>query len=461
MPLFRPRTRVEILRDMIARVVARSSLVGIVRNSVVFHLLAAAADEDAEQYFQLANLRAIFSIDKATGSDLDERAAEIQPGTLTRRQSIFASGEIAFKRNGTIGNLLIPAGSAVAAEDTEGQIKYRTTAAATILAGSDTVIAVPVVALEAGSRGNASPLTVIQLVSRIPGVIATYNTAAFTNGQDRESDESFRARLKLYVQSLSRGTPVAVRSFALNVQLIDGRRVLYAKVVEPISPTGDYDVYIDDGTGTVDEFDNTYIFALDTLINPAIGGEFNVFTSQRPIRDDGGFAAFKNAVPMVRGVDYELNSANGQVELTAPLVALDIITANYRYYTGLIQETQRVIDGDPATFLTHPGVRAAGTRAIVRAAVPVFQTLAANAAIQSDYNASNVIEEVEATILRYINTLDIGQSVIVAEIVERAMAVPGMFNFQISDLSGTFPAVDQFILPNQVARIVSASLVVS
>jgi uncharacterized phage protein gp47/JayE len=446
---------------MIARVVARSSLVGIIRNSVVFHVLAAAADEDAEQYFQMANLRTLFSIDKATGSDLDERAAEIQPATIKRRESIFASGEVSFFRAGTVGNLVIAAGTTVAGEDTSGQIKYRTTASATIPDGLDTVIGVPVVALEAGARGNAAPLTVIQLVSRVPGVTAVSNPTAFTNGQDREPDEQFRARLKLYVQALSRGTPVAIRSFALNVQLIDGRRVLYANVVEPITPTGDYDLYIDDGTGTVDEFDDTYIATEDTLLNPAIGGEINVFTTERPIRDDGSFAAFLNAAPMVRGTDYELNSANGQLELLAPLAPLDVVTANYRYYTGLIRETQRVIDGDPATLLTHPGVRAAGTRAIVRSAAAVFQTLSANVAAKSDFNVSNVIDDVEAAILGYINGLDIGQSVIVAEIVERAMAVPGMFNFQISDLSGTFPAVDQFILPNQVARIVSANLTIT
>ena len=173
MSLFRPRTRVEILRDMIARVVARSSLVGLVRNSVIFHLLAAASDEDAEQYFQMTNLRLIFGIDTATGSDLDERAAEIQPATIKRRESIFASGDVRFFRATTVGNLPIPAGTTVGAEDTEGQIKYRTTASATILDGLDTVLGVPVVALEAGARGDAAAGTVIQLVSRVPGATAS------------------------------------------------------------------------------------------------------------------------------------------------------------------------------------------------------------------------------------------------------------------------------------------------
>jgi len=445
---------------MIARVIARSTLVGLLRNSVVFHTLAAAADEDAEQYFQLVNLRAVFSIDKATGSDLDERALEIQPGTIKRRKSLFASGDVTLFRQGTVGNLNIPAGTIVAAEDEGGQVKYRTTVAATILAGFDQVIGIGVVALEAGSRGNAAAGTINQIVSRTPGLTAVSNPASFDNGQDREGDDRFRARLKLYVQGLSRGTPVAIRSFALNVQLTDGRRVLFASVFEPILPTGSYDVFIDDGAGNVDEFSNAFIGPVDTLISPAIGGEINVFTSARPIRDDGSFVAFKNAVAMVRGVDYVMNSANGQLELVAALVTGDIITANYRFYTGLIQETQRVVDGDRATLVTHPGVRAAGTRAVVKPANVVFQTLAASISAASDFDVSSVIEQVTAAIQGYINNLDIGESVIVAEITERAMAVDGMFNFQITDLSGTFPAVDQFILPNQVARIVSANLTI-
>lgn len=444
---------------MIARVIARSGLKGLVRNSVVFHLLAAAADEDALQYFEMAKLRLLFSIDSATGSDLDERAAEIAPGTIKRRESLFASGETTLGRTGTTGILTIPAGTLVGAEDEDGQISYRTTVSTDIIDTTDTVTGVPVVALEAGARGNAVALTVVQLLTRVPGLVSVVNPSDFVNGQDREDDESFRARLKLYVQALSRGTVTAIESFALGVQLVDGRRVLFAHVVEPITPSGTYEVYIDDGTGNVDEFEETFLASDDTLINPALGGEINLFTTQKPIRElSTALTAEKNAVPLVRGVDYELNVANGQLELAVALVAGDVVTARYSNFSGLIQETQRVIDGDRSTLLTHPGVRAAGTRAIVMEPGVAIQTLAANVSVRADFDVEIVIEEVVAVLQAYINGLDIGQSVIAAEIIERAMKVDGMFNFQISELSGTFPAVDQFILPNQVARIVSANL---
>lgn len=461
MPLFQPRNRVEILRTMIARIVARSTLVGLERNSVIYHLLAAAADEDAMQYFQLANLRALFSIDKATGSDLDERAAEIQPATITRILSTFGSGDVTFKRSGTVGALLIPAGTLIAAEDSLGQIKFRTTANATIPNAADTITGVPVIALEAGLRGNAAAGTAVQLVTRIPTVISVTNPIAFASGFDREDDEHFRARLKLYVQALSRGTPIAIRSFALNVKLISGQRVQFARVVEPVMPTGSFIVRIDDGTGTTDQYDSSFVAADDVLLNPAIGGEMAVFTTNKPIRDDGTFQFYVNAVLLLRNIDYLLNTANGQIELTVPLLAGDVAAARYRFYTGLVQETQRVIDGDPLAPLTYPGVRAAGTQAIVLPAFAVFQSIDASASVLDDYVPSLVIANVVTAITTYINGLDVGQPVIVSEIIQRCMDVDGMYNFQITDLSGTFPATDQLMLPDQVARIAGGSITVT
>jgi uncharacterized phage protein gp47/JayE len=461
MSLFRPRNRVEILRDMIARVVARSTLAGLLRNSTIFHLLAAAADEDAEQYFQLAILRTLFNIDSATGSDLDERAAEITPATISRRKSGFASGFQTFVRQGTVGPLLVPAGTIVAAQDAQGQIKYRTQVAATILNGFDRISGVSVVALEAGARGNIEANTALQMVTRVPGVTSTFNPIKFNNGFDRESDDQFRARLKLHVQSLSRGTPIAVLAAVLGVQLSSGARLPFAKGVEPALPNGRFDVFVDDGTGTIGAaVDSTYFGLDDVLINPAVGGEINLYTSNRPIVE-GTFSLKINAVLKTPGVDYVLNPAKGQVEIIPPLTMLspgDNVTARYRNYSGLIQEAQRVIEGDPSSPLTYPGVRAAGTLGLVKPANAVFQTIIANTVVSDGFGTSSVIENVRAAISAYINGLDIGAPVIVAALIDVAMNVPGMINFQILNLSGSTPAVDQVMSPNQVARIISAGI---
>lgn len=471
MSVFQPRNRVQILREMIARVVARSRLSGLNRNSSFFHILAAAANEDAEQYVQMARLRKLFSIDDAKGSDLDARAAEIVPSVLVRRQALHATGDVVFSRPGTTGTITIPAGSQVAATDAEGQVRFRTTAAGSISAGNTTSGNVGVVATEAGARGNVEAGQIVQLVTRIPGITAVTNPSKFTNGQNRESDENFLARIKGFIQAISRGTPNALAAFARQVILADGRRVLYARVDEPAVPTGQVTLYIEDGTGTIEEFDDTFIGSPETVLASAIGGEQNVFTSNRPIRDDGSFVAEIDTgggfTTLVRGTDYELNPALGQIELSTAsfpsgLSAGDAIRATYRYYIGLIQETQRVIDGDPLDPLRRPGVRAAGILVLVKAPQTVFQTFTGTISVLEDFDPAVVEINVRAAIQDYINTLDIGADVIVAEIVERAMGVDGMFNFSVSDLSGSGAGgVDQVILPSQVARIISSSIVLS
>lgn len=474
MPVFQPRNRVEIIREMVARAVSRSKLTKLTKNSAVYHVLAAAANEDAEQYVQMARLRSVFNLDSATGSDLDERAAEIQPAVLTRRLATPASGNVIFSRQGIVGTTPIPAGTFVGAADSQGTIQFRTTSAGSIGPGDTASGLVPVVATTNGVRGNVAANTIIKLISRNAGITGVTNPGGFSNGVDRESDEIFRGRIRSFVQAISRATPTALESYARNVVLADGRRVIYAKVVEPITPTGSVSLYIDDGTGNIEEYSTTFLSAYDTLLASATGGETDAYTTERPIRDDGSFSLEVDTgasapslgagfVVLTRGTDYELNAPLGQVEfsaLTFPtgLPAATVVRANYRNYINMIKEVQRVIDGDPATPTLRPGVRAAGVQVIVKAPAVVFQSLEASISVSDEYDLTEVSLAAQSAILQYINSLTIGQSVIIASLVEAAMAVDGMYNFKITLINGSTSIVDQVILKNQVARVLSTNI---
>jgi uncharacterized phage protein gp47/JayE len=467
MPSFQPRNRIQILREMVARVIARSKLKKLTPNSVWFHLVSAAANEDSEQYVQMARLQALFSIDRSFGSDLDERAKDILPGTIFRRPALFAQGDVVFTRPGTVGTVVIPAGTQLAAQDAQGQIRFRTTSAASILNGNSSSGNVNVVATIAGIRGNVEAGSIVKFVTRLAGITSVTNPSRFDTGFDRESDDSFKARLKAFVQAISRGTPTALAGFAKNVILQDGRRVLFAHVVEPLLPTGIVDLYIDDGTGTIEEYDATFISSPDVFLASALGGEKDLFTTNRPIRDDGSFVLEINTgsgfVTQVRGTDYELNPALGQIELLDAsypigLSAGDSARANYRFYTGLIQATQRIIDGDPTDPLRAPGVRAAGIQVRVKPPAAIFQSVTATISVLAGFDTAIVASAVSTAIQKYINGLDIGEDVIVSEIIERAMAVDGMFNFHLSEVTGSTPPTDQVILGTQVARITSGSI---
>lgn len=472
MPLFQPRNRTQILREMVARAVGRSAkLARLFRDSGLFHVLAAAANEDAEQYVQMARLRSVFALDNCRGSDLDARAAEIVPNIVSRRPATFATTQLRFSRPGTTGVVSIPVGTVVFATDTAGRVRFRTTAAGTIPNAANTSANVPAVAVTRGTRANVAANTIVSFANRIPGVSAVTNPAAVTSGVNRESDESFIARKKAFVQAISRGTVTALETYAREVTTPDGSRVLFAKVVEGIDPTGTIDLYIDDGTGSAESFADTYILAPDLIVETAAGGERNLYTTERPIRDDGSFVleidTGSGFTTLTRGTDYLLNAALGQIELLegpypTGLGAGDDVRATYRYYDGLIQETQRVIDGDPGDSIRTPGVRPAGQKVVVRAAVPIAQNLTGSLAVQDGFDVTDVLEDVRTEIQTYINNLGIGENVIVAEIIARAMSVTGMRNFRVLELTGsTAPVADQVILDNQVARITSVAIVLS
>ena len=463
MPVFRARNRIEILRDMIARVVARSRLAGLTRNSATYHVLAAAADEDAEEYFQLARLRDLFSIDRATGTDLDERAAEIEPGTVTRISALQGTGLAVFSRPGTTGTISIPTGTGIAARDAAGTVRFRTTAPGSITPGNSDSAPIPIVAVEAGTRGNVGANQIVIIQTRIPGVTSVTNPTAVTNGRDRESDDDFRTRIKAYVRSLPRGTMTSLETAVKGVQLADGRRILFAKGFKDAFVNGKVYLYVDDATGSTDQFDDTYIGTFDVILNPAAGGERRVFTNQRPIRDDGTFVLQVNGVTITRNVDYVLDPTSGQCTFTTTsyptgLTAGDIVRAHYRFYTGLIQEAQRVINGDASDPLGHPGIKSAGDFVQVLPPQRVPQTLVAGISVVEGFDINVVAANVATAIQQYINGLDIGESVVVSKIIQVAMEVEGVKDFQITSLTGSAPPVNQVILENQVARIAAGDI---
>lgn len=460
MPVFQPRTRKQILRQLVARTVARSRLTGLVKSSGVVHLLASFANEASEVYFQMARLRDVFSIDLATGSDLDKRAAEIQPGTITRRGALAATTDVHLVRSTSSGYLPIDVGTIVSARDTAGEIRFRTIAPSGIFDGSTVSPAIQVVALERGTRANVVANAITTVVTRIATVTSAYNPTAVLNGADREKDPEFRARLKAYIASLPRGTPQAIESAALALRSPTGQRVLFAKVREPNPPTGTVSLYIDDGTGNIETFSSATLTSPETVVASAAGGEEDLQLISWPVRDDGSFVLTLDAVPLVRNTDFWLNATSGSIHLAVPLTTGQVVVAAYRHYTGMIQAVQRVINGIRG-LRQLPGIRAAGIRVAVLSPTRVLQSVSANATVAADFDVAAVIAAVVVAIQEYINGLDIGATVIVAEIIERAMAVPGMLDFELQSLTGSSPPRNQIILSSQIARVNASSILIT
>jgi uncharacterized phage protein gp47/JayE len=265
MPRFTPKRYEQILAQNIARVVARSRLSDVSDTSSVKNILAASARQDDEQYFQMQNQLTLFSIDSASGDDLDERAKDIQPAIIQRRQATQATGNVVFSRAGTTGTVNIPTGTKV---KTSSGVVFTTTAPGQITPTSPEQIPghgvgrdsglVPVIADVPGSSGRVAANTVIKFESKPAGVEEVTNPSAFDiGGLDKETDDEFRNRLKTFIAGLARCNVSAIEAGLIGQQdPVTNASILFSKVFEDIVNRGNITVYVDDGTGTAESTDS-------------------------------------------------------------------------------------------------------------------------------------------------------------------------------------------------------------
>lgn len=458
MARFIPKTFTDILQRMVARVVARSRLTDLETGGNVMTVLGAVARELDDVYYQQTNLQLLWSLDSCVGEDLDRRALDVNPDRLTRSPATKAVGAGTFGRSGTVGSVTIPAGHVVRVPTTD--VEYVTSAAATIANGDTTSGLVTIVAREAGEDGNADAGTITEM-DTYAGVDTFSNSTAATGGTDKEADDAFRDRIKLYMRSLPRGTPDALKFAALGVSADGYGRVVTADVVEFTGTRrGLVHVYVDDGQGTTEA--TADLGATPEAVVTATGGELRLFLSHKPIKqtqpvvlewDDGG-----GPVVLVQNDDFTLNYATGQIDLIAggsagiPVAGLSpgdtVVCTDYTWYEGLIAEAQRVIDGDPGDRATYPGYRAGGVLVYVLAPTVYWQVIRASIVVQPGYVESEVIAQARAAIVRYINGLGINGDVVYTELVHQVQAVPGVY-----DVVFTQPVANVIIGEGELARV--------
>lgn len=143
-------------------------------------------------------------------------------------------------------------GVTIQAPPTVGQAAkvYATKQTAFIAQGNYFSNEVVAAATTSGSSGNVGPQRISQFSGPAPftqaGVI---NVTEAGGGTDRESDDSFRLRGAQQLQSLSRGTPLALVSAAQSVtNTRTGQSVASASLLEDFA-NDEVRLFIDDGTG--------------------------------------------------------------------------------------------------------------------------------------------------------------------------------------------------------------------
>lgn len=350
---FTPRTFVEILNDMVAYVQTRTAISDFTPGSVIRTLLESAALEDDEQYFQMVQLLDMFSLNTATGSDLDRRMADFN---LFRLPAKKAFGQVQLADNSvkttqvaidavvggfsvtvvdsspfpvtgfpytirigegtsnvqdvdvsannpaggvltlaattpltdsiSVGNTctlvtgavsrLIAAGQGVEAPSTviAPTKNYSTQEPASIVAGNILSNLVRIQADNAGALGNTGTNTVTKFTGGAPFTGATVlNANPVEGGLEIQSDKDFRETGLNQLQSLSRGTPLAIKTGAIGTTDPEtGQRVESVNIVEDFT-NNLVQVYIDDGTGLDADKTGTGSSSLAVAL---VGGESSI-----------------------------------------------------------------------------------------------------------------------------------------------------------------------------------------
>ena len=360
MARFTPKRYEQIISQMIARVVARSTLSTVDDSAGVKHILAGASRQDDEQYYQISLLLRLFSIDKAQGDDLDERAKDIQPAVIERIKAQAATGTVVFTRNVTIGTVTIPIGTSV--KTAAGQV-FTTTTTGTITPTSPEQISgngvgrdsnlVSVEASEAGSAGNAAANTVIKFETKPPGVDSVTNPSAFSLGRDKESDPDFRRRLKAFIAGLARCPVLAIEAGIIGKQdPVSGATILFAKVTEDIVNRGNVTAFVDDGTGQAEAIavahtvlDATYTWNGTTTVTSSDTSEVVAGDWIRLV-SDGQWFEITSIVPNTSVTILNPGSDTIPSGATASAKATDILTDGF-------SPTDEAVGGETTLFLDN------------------------------------------------------------------------------------------------------------
>lgn len=440
-------------------------------------------------------------------------------GTTPLVSDIFVGDRISLVTGSS--SHIVNSGTAVQvpASATELARTYELQEPATIAPGNFLSNEVLVVSTAPGSGGNVSAGKVTSFVGNPPftGAIVI-SQRPIEGGLETERDGSFRQRGVQRIQSLSRGTPLSLKSAAIGItDVATGQRVVSANLVENFD-RDEVVVYIDDGSGFSPDIQALPAAALSaattagvtTVLSLNDGGSFpsaghillgtteliayvskptgNQLLLEAPIANTLPIGTIvrwvdfvaDNAEPaqrrfqlqnfpivrgtdlvfvkepaagawtqLVRDTDFLVNRGTGEFLLIddAGVPQGTEVVAFYNYYTNLIAETQKVLEGSPLEPLDYPGFKAAGTRLVVEA--PVIKRISAVLSISAEptFTEAELAPLVQSQVEEYILSLRIGEDVFASRIIDAAHNVEGVKNVTIVAPAGSTIVVLEDELP--------------
>lgn len=127
----------------------------------------------------------------------------------------------------------------------------------------------------------------------------------------------------------------------------------------------------------------------------------------------------------------------------------------YSYYTGLLELVHRTIYGDDTDLVSYPGIGAAGIKFQVLAPTNHQISVSVNVDLSEGISLSQIENEITSAITGYINSLGVGEDVIIEEIRAAVIAIDG-----ITDVILNTPTSNTAIADNETARIRSNNITI-
>jgi hypothetical protein len=99
---------------------------------------------------------------------------------------------------------------------------------------------------------------------------------------------------------------------------------------------------------------------------------------------------------------------------------------SYRYHTGLIAESNRIVYGDPRDNVSYPGVAAAGAEIFIEPPLVRRIEIGVGVRVNTGIPFSKIVEQARNNIAALINSNEIGVSIAISDIVAVVNSIPGV-----------------------------------
>lgn len=129
--------------------------------------------------------------------------------------------------------------------------------------------------------------------------------------------------------------------------------------------------------------------------------------------------------------------------------------AGYLHYTGLTEQVHKTVYGDATDLVSYPGVGAAGIDFQILAPTKKIVSFNVTLTLAQGVAVSNVQDQVKSAISGYVNSLGVGQELILASIVQKIMEIDNILDVQV-----TAPTANVTVASNEIARTADANITV-